>query len=116
MAGRKIRDEREARRCMAKVKKSGMPYGQWAQLHGIDGRSLCAWASNLERGDTGRRRSAQRAPRGRKRARVGLVELIPGGVSASSRYTVRCGSLSIDIDEHFDAGSLARLLRVVTSC
>ncbi len=36
---RKIRDEKEARRCVAAARAAGN-LGQWARAHGYDGRSL----------------------------------------------------------------------------
>jgi hypothetical protein len=45
-----------------------------------------------------------------------LVELIPGPIAATKRYTVRSGPMAVEVDEHFDADALARLLRVVSSC
>jgi len=42
MAGRKMRDEREARRCMAAAKSAGMSRTEWARRQGVEGRSLYA--------------------------------------------------------------------------
>ncbi|MEN9580190.1 MAG: hypothetical protein RJA70_3199 [Pseudomonadota bacterium] len=48
-AGRKIEDEREARRCLAAARRAGLGLGEWARARGIDGRSLHAWQLGLER-------------------------------------------------------------------
>lgn len=107
MAKRKIRDERDARRCLAAVKESGLTRAEWARKHGIDGRSLYAWARNLERGDK---------KTGRQQKHKGLVELIPDAEPATSRYVIRRGQLALEVDEHFDEATLARLLRVIAAC
>ena len=108
MAGRKIRDEREARRCMAAAKSSGLSRTEWARRQGIDGRSMFAWARNLERGDRGRR--------GQQKTKGGMVELIPATIPAVSRYVVRCGQVAIELDDCFEEATLARLLKVVGAC
>lgn len=113
MAGRKIRDERDARRCMAAAKAAGVRRGEWAQQHGIDGRSLFAWGKNLDRGD--RTRSTKKPVRKRKK-HSGLVELVAGASPAGRRYLIRCGQLGVEVDEHFNEATLARLLRVIVAC
>jgi hypothetical protein len=47
---RKIRDEAEARTCIASAKGSKLTAREWTRSEGIDGRSLRAWTLNLERG------------------------------------------------------------------
>ncbi len=49
MAGRKVFNEFDAQRCLAAVRRSGAPLGAWARDHGIDGRSLNLWRTNLAR-------------------------------------------------------------------
>lgn len=52
---RKIKDEFEARTCLAKVVAPGRPLAVWAREHGFDGRSLNIWKTILERrGRSGR--------------------------------------------------------------
>mgnify|MGYP001628022384 CR=1 FL=1 len=46
---RKIESESEARRCLARVENAGVSLKEWAQAHGVDGRSLHAWKTNLAR-------------------------------------------------------------------
>jgi hypothetical protein len=43
------------------------------------------------------------------------VELIPAS-RAAGHYVVRCGWVVIELDEHFDEATLARLLKVVRAC
>ncbi len=112
MAVRKIRDERDARRCLAAAKAAGQPRREWARQHGVDGRSLYAWAKNLERGD----KAAGTRETGHRERRGGLVELIPEASPTKSRYLIRCGQLAVEIDQYFDEATLARLLRVITEC
>ena len=113
MAGRKIRDERDARRCMAKVDASGQSRSEWARKHGIDGRSLVAWGKKLKKGDKTRAKS-KRVRRRKKHG--GLVELISGTGPATRRYVIRRGEFAIEVDEHFDEATLARLMRVLVEC
>ncbi len=44
---RKIWGERDARACVKAAKTAGLGLGAWARAHGVDGRSLHAWAVNL---------------------------------------------------------------------
>jgi len=101
MAGRKIRDVREARECLHEVAQSGVNRVQWAREHGIDARSLNAWRVNLERG----------GPTDGLR----LVELVPERASRGA-VSVRCGPFTVHVEEAFDEGILARVLAVVASC
>lgn len=114
MAGRKIRDEKDARRCMAAAMKAGLNEGDWARSHGIDGRSLFAWSKNLARGDHSRG-GKRLAPKARRR-KPKMVELVSSGQSESARYVVRCGKLTVEFDERFDEGTLARVLKIVAAC
>lgn len=102
MARRKIVDEAEALQCIEAQRASGLTLADWAKAHGIDGRSLNLWRVNLAR-----RATARPAPR--------LVELVASG-ERSTRYTIRCGPLAVEVDEHFDQDTLFRLLQVVTAC
>ena len=111
MAGRTIRDERDARTCLEAVQAAGLSRMEWARAHGIDGRSLYAWEKKLGQGQLKRRRG-----RGR------LVELIPamgsgsGSGNGQTRYLIRCGQLAVEVDAQFDEQTLTRLLRVVVGC
>lgn len=118
MAGRKIEDAKEARKCLSAAKASGLTNAAWARREGIDGRSLHAWLMNLSRG--AKSRSSKRGPRKSKPARPRMVELVPVAMpratTTAPRYAVRCGELSIEVDDHFEEETLLRLLRVVASC
>lgn len=98
---RRIRDEVEARACLASVTESGRPLTAWAREHGIDSRSLNAWKVNIER-----RESAVK-PR--------LVELVPRA-TVSARYTVIVGDVRVEVDESFQAETLGRLVAALRSC
>lgn len=117
MERRKIGSEREARRCLAAVKASGVSLKEWARARGIDGRSLHAWQMNLERGTptrAGSRKGSTRIAPTRS-ARMQLVELVPAP-GASSRYVLRIGPLSVEFGDDFDAATLRRVVEVLRSC
>ena len=104
---RKIRDEQDARRCLAAAQASRKSRSAWARQHGVDGRSLYAWDKKL----------APDAEASKKPERHGgLVELIPNSADVASRYVVRCGRLAVEIDDHFDEATLGRLLKVIAAC
>ena len=98
MAGRRIRDEADARACLAAVEASGLGRAEWARREGIDARSLNVWRMNLSR----------------KRAPARLVELVP--TVRAARYVVRCGHLEVEIGDDFNEATLFRLLQVVAAC
>ena len=109
MAGRKVFNEQDARRCLTAVKASGCELGAWAREHGVDGRSLNLWGANLERRGVRRVRAA--APK--------LVELVvaPGPVvGARPPFVLRIGGVEFEVGDHFDEGSLRRLVGVLKSC
>ncbi len=114
MAGRKIRDEKDAQSCVAAAKAAGLAQTEWARLHGIDGRSLFAWGIKLGQ--------VKKAPHGkpkRSRRKSGrLVELIPEErpPKQPARYLVRCGQFDVEVDGNFNETILARLLSVVATC
>lgn len=101
MEKRKVRDEADARFCLAAQAASGLTLSAWARREGIDGRSLNLWRVNLAR---------WAAPKPSPR----LVELVP--MHAPPRYVVRCGQLSVEVDDGFEEATLLRLLRVVAAC
>jgi hypothetical protein len=110
MERRKIRDEADARACIAALKVSGMATAAWCRSEGIDGRSLRAWTLNLSR---------RAAPAG-KRARakpVQLIELVPSGaLRRTARYVVRVGQHDVEVDDQFEESTLRRLVAVLASC
>jgi len=125
MAARKIKDARDARECLSAAKASGLTNAEWARQEGIDGRSLNAWRMNLGIGgkSRGSKRSSKKSRRSKSRpARPRMVELVPSVNSSRSTaptiplYAVRCGELTIEVDEHFEEETLRRLVRVVASC
>jgi hypothetical protein len=102
MSRRKVRDARDAERCLAAVAATGMTRARWARENGVDPRSLNAWRLNLERS-------------GRMSAR--LIEVVAyEEVVEPARYVVRCGDLGVEVDERFDADVLRRLIAVIASC
>jgi len=115
--GRKITDEREARRCLAAAKRAGVSAGEWARARGIDGRSLHAWQMNVER------RGTSAGPRRRKRKVAttrGLVELVPAahGVSvvAAGRYVLEVAGARVEFGDDVSVATLRRVLEALRSC
>ncbi len=105
MAGRKIRDERDARECLAAVDDSGVSCVEWSQRNGVDGRSLNAWRMNMKR----------RAKCSKSTTTIRMLELVPAG-QPSAEYRVRCGPFVVEVDVCFDDQVLGRLLAVVAGC
>lgn len=106
MERRKIRDETDARACLAAAKKSGLTLARWGRSVGVDGRSLHAWSMNLARGGSGPRRKRARGPAAAKR--VELVELVATRTCTprtAARCVVRVGQVGIEIGEDFDAAT-----------
>jgi hypothetical protein len=118
VVGRKIEDEKEARRCLLAAKLGGVSAGDWARAHDIDGRSLHAWQINLER------RGTLAAPRRRKRrasrAARALVELIPAGpdvaVVGRGRYVLEVAGARVEFGDDASVATLRRVLEALRSC
>lgn len=106
MAGRKLFNEQDARRCLLAAKSWPGGLGDWARGHGVDGRSLNAWRVNLEsRGGV-----RARAPR--------LVELIATAprVVPGPAFVLRIGGVELEVGHEFDEQSLRRLVGLLKSC
>lgn len=109
MAGRKVLNEQDARRCLTAVEASRRDLGAWAREHGVDGRSLNLWRVNLERRGVLRVRAA--APK--------LVELVvapPAVVTPQAPFVLRIGGVELEVGDRFDEVSLRRLVGVLKSC
>ena len=109
MAGRKVFNEQDARRCLSAVKASRGELGAWARAHGVDGRSLNLWRVNLERRGVLRVRAA--SPK--------LVELVvapPPVVGTGAPFVLRIGGVELELGDHFEEASLRRLVGVLKSC
>ena len=74
---RKIRDEADARACLAAVRAAGGDRIAWAHAYGVDARSFNAWRVALER--RAAKRSAAAAPK--------LIELAPSSAPHAPRGT-----------------------------
>lgn len=108
MAGRKILNEQDARRCLAAARASRGGFASWARGHGIDGRSLNAWRVNLHR-------------RGRPLSRVAkpkLVELVTTQppLAIGARYVLHVGGVQLEVGDHFHEEPLRRLVALLKSC
>ncbi|MCP5068803.1 MAG: hypothetical protein GY946_19755 [bacterium] len=103
MAGRKIRDEAEAREALRAVAASGSSLADWCGAEGIDARSLSGWRGFL----SGRAGFEE----------LRFVELVPAAPTASARsagYRVQCGAFTVEVGD-FEDDHLVRLLRVVAA-
>jgi hypothetical protein len=106
MAGRRIFNEQDARRCLAAAKASQGGLAVWAPAHGVDGRSLNAWRVNLER-----RRVPRLRPEGPK-----LVELVTAVPAARAPFVLHVRGVELEVDDNFDEQSLRRLVGLLKSC
>ena len=109
MPRRKIRDEQDARNCLAAATASGLPRAQWARDHGIDGRSLNGWRVALGRRDA------------RVEKSVTFTELVPTApVSAKpiavSWLRVCAGDCVVEVPTDFDDDHLRRVLKAALAC
>jgi len=123
MAGRKIKDAKDARRCVSAAETSGLTSTEWARQQGIDARSLHAWRMNLKLGKKPRRskKASAKSTSSKRPGPARMVELVPrvsvsGPIATRARYAVRCGELSIEFGEDFEDETLRRLVRVIASC
>ena len=110
---RRVQDEREARRFLPAVERSGVNRSEWARARSIDGRSLRAWEMNLARRGTrpGPRRSREgAAPRG-------LVELVPvapsGAVGGSARYVLELAGTRLEFGDDAAVTTLRRVIEAL---
>jgi len=110
MAGRRIFNEQDARRCLAAAESSPGGLAAWARAHGVDGRSLNLWRLNLKRRSAPAPRLAVVKPR--------MVELVPASVPGRARvpFRLHIGGVSLEVAEDFDERSLRRLVGVLKSC
>lgn len=102
---RKIRDEADARKCLAGVERAGGDSVAWAREHGVDARSLNAWRVNL-----GRRGTKRRGPP------LSLVELVPPTQAATARYALEVGGVRVEFDDGFAPETLRRVVAALRPC
>lgn len=104
MAGRKIRDEADAHRCLRAAGSAGGSDVEWANAHGVDARSLQAWRMNLGR-------------RGSHKGRLRLVELVPTTPSSpGARYVLSRGDVRVEFDDTCAVDTLLKIVRVLRAC
>lgn len=106
MAGRRVRNEADARACLASERAAGGDSTGWARAHGLDGRSLNAWRLNLgRRSKSSGRRAVTRSP---------LVELVPAPAAKSeARYVLEIGGARLEFGDAFSVDTLRRVLQVL---
>ena len=102
MRVRKIRDEADARACLAAVGAAGGDRIAWAHAHRVDARSLNAWRVALERRDS-------KAPK--------LIELVAATAPrVVARYVLDVGVARVEFDDACSAETLQRVVRALRSC
>lgn len=109
MAGRKIRDEADARRCLRAVACAGGDAVGWARAHDVDARSLRAWRMNLERRGTG----------GRPDRALQVVELVaapPTSTKPPGRYLLSLGGVQVEFDDGCSGETLTRIVQALRAC
>ena len=109
MAGRRIFNEQDARRCLAAAKASRGGLAAWAREHRVDGRSLNAWRVNLERRGVPRVRAV--GPK--------LIELVSAAsvpTPSPAPYVLHVRGIELEVGDNFDEHSLRRLLVLLKSC
>lgn len=118
-AGRKIEDERDARRCSTAMTRSGQTMREWARAHEIDGRSLHAQANNLaRRGAAGRsgRKPGMQAMAGAR----GLIQLLPltpiPVASNSTRYVLDAAGARVEFGDDVSVATLRREVEALRPC
>ena len=108
MRTRKIRDEADAKACLAAVRAAGGDRLAWSRAHGVDARSLNAWRVALERRAASKRRAAA-APK--------LIELVQSSAPrAAARYVLDVGSARVEFDDSCSADTLQRVVRALRAC
>lgn len=117
-SGRKIEDESEARRCLLAARRARVSAGEWAQAHGVDGRSLHAWQMNLARRGT----SMPPRPRARSKASAvahAVVELVPAAAPiahGAGRYVLVVGGARVEFGDDVSVATLRRVLEALRPC
>lgn len=106
MATRKIRDEADARACLAAVKASGLDRLAWARLEGVSTRSLGWWHSKIGQ-------HLEPSP-----SKPRMVELVvsPQPILQVARYVIRRGDLEVEFDDNYRDETLRRLLGMLAAC
>ena len=94
-----------------------MSAGAWARAHGIDGRSLHAWKTNLaRRGAPVRRRKALTKARPGGHALVELVPALASAMPGAGRYALVLGSARVEFGDDVSVATLRRVFEVLRSC
>jgi hypothetical protein len=104
---RKIRDEQDARACLAAARAGVGTRAEWAREHGVDARSLNAWRVAIEK-RVGPRRNSKGAK---------LVELVPTTAPAvSGRCVIDLGDARVEVDYRCSLETLVRVLQALRAC
>lgn len=105
MAGRRILNEQDARRCLAAARSSQTGLAAWSRAHGVDGRSLNLWRLNLERRG------------GPRQGALKVVELVSASSSsARGPFRLHIRGVDLEVGADYDEQSLRRLVGLLKSC
>lgn len=116
--GRKIKDEREAVRCLRAAERQGVSVAEWARAHGVDGRSLRAWQMNIARRGTSPRKRRKAASKATPAAHA-LVELVPATTSTvqgAGRYALVVSGTRVEFGDDASVTTLRRVLEALRPC
>lgn len=123
--GRRLKDEADARACLAAASAARVSPHVWAGMNGVATRSLSQWRRRIEvlDGQAAREKDGRRVGTVRATATSAslprLVEVALGSPpipASTARYVVVAGRYRVLVGEDFTEETLARLLRVVVSC
>jgi hypothetical protein len=103
MQPRKIKDEADARACLAAVKAAGCDAVTWSRANGVDARSLHAWRMNL-------------GPKSKRVTAHALVELVPTTRPSGARYVLDLGGARLEFDDLCSTETLQRVVRALRAC
>jgi hypothetical protein len=109
MAGRRVINEQDARRCLAAAKAWRGGLAAWACAHGVDGRSLNCWRVNLKR----------RSSAGGDALAPRLVEVVPAAMPVTTGrtpYVLYVRGVELEFGDDFEEQSLRRLVGLLKSC
>ena len=108
MRTRNIRDEADAKACLAAVRAAGGDRLAWAHAHRVDARSLNMWRVVLER------RASSKRPAS---AALKIIELVPSSSpAAAARYVLDVGIARVEFDDCCSADTLQRVVRALRGC
>lgn len=102
--GRRVRNEADARACLAAVQRSGLALYGWCKANQMDYAVLYRWRLRLKAAPS---------------TELRLLEVVPTPTATARekpRYTLVAGNFRVEVGDDFVDETLARLLRVACAC